>query len=622
MATSGKITGSCTGEYGSRYDFWAEWQRNGAPDSVGNSSNVTVNLKIQRNVTWVSAYNLDKKPTVELTIKGGVVSPTRSYIDTRDGKISVFATWTGTVFHDADGTLRLPIAATFTHYGSSSLTGGSLSGVAELEAITRATVAVLSDVNPVIGNEITITLNPAEKGFLHKLSYHFGNVSEVIADSVATKAVWPLPMSMIWQMPNSPFMTGYVICETYMGEELIGTRYSYFTAYIPDSDELEPKISMVLTPYSSLPAAFEGLYLMEKSRVRADFTASEGQYGATITLCELIINGTKRTGSVALSELLSVPGECEVIGRVTDGRGRTAETRQTITVAAYRKPYVTPYSGALDVTCVRCQSDGSVDPAGSFLKIEAGRSYTPVGDGLNRCALRLRYMAEGAPAYSEWYTFHNEDAEKDLVSTVFSAVVFDRSTSYAIQLGAVDTIGESTEITRGIPADFCTIHEGIGGRNVAIGMYCDYSEKDRIDMGWKTYFHGDATFLREGARYPMAGYYEYDESIWRVRRWLDGSVELWGRYTATVDIKTAWVSNVMYYAPDAIPAQPFPVTFKDVPFIQVTPSSVGNAYILCTGSSGSVPSTTSTGNWQVCSPYGRNDQKIDVSFYVRGTIAT
>lgn len=617
MATSGKITGSCTGEYGSRYDFWAEWQRNGAPDSVGNSSNITVSLKIQRNVSWVSAYNLDKKPTVVLKVGSSAVTTARSYIDTRNGKISIFATWTGPVLHDADGTLSLPIEATFTHYGSSSLTGGSLSGVAELEAITRATVAALSNVNPVIGNEITITLNPAETGFLHRLSYRFGGVTEVIAEGVATKADWTLPTSMLWQMTNNPYMAGCVVCETYMGEELVGTRYSDFTAYAPDSDELEPKISMVLTPSSSLPAVFEGLYLMEKSRVRADFTASQGQYGASILICELVVNGVSSLGSVAVSEPLSEPGKCEVIGRVTDSRGKTAEIRQTIAVAEYRKPYVIPYSGALDVTCVRCQSDGSIDPAGSFLKIEAGKSYAAVGDGLNRCALRLRYMAEGASAFSDWYTVHGEEDEGDMVRTVFSAVVFDRSTSYTVQLGVVDTVGESSELTRGVPADFCTIHEGIGGRNVGIGMYCDYAEKDRIDMGWKTYFHGDATFLRESVRYPMAGYYEYDEGIWRVRRWLDGTVELWGRYTATVDITTSW-TNGIYYAADAIPAQAFPVTFSAVPHIQATAHCVDNAYMLVTGSGGKGPTTSDTGVLQVACPVKRSDVGIDISFYVCG----
>lgn len=114
---------------------------------------------------------------------------------------------------------------------------------------------------------------------------------------------------------------------------------------------------------------------------------------------------------------------------------------------------------------------------------------------------------------------------------------------------------------------------------------------------------------------------EYTSGIWRVRKWSNNEVELWGRYTATVDIKTTWVSNVMYYAPDAIPSQTYPVTFSKIPFIQVTPSSVENAYMLCTGSSGSNPSTTQTGTWQVCAPYGRDAQGIDVCFYVKGSIA-
>lgn len=113
---------------------------------------------------------------------------------------------------------------------------------------------------------------------------------------------------------------------------------------------------------------------------------------------------------------------------------------------------------------------------------------------------------------------------------------------------------------------------------------------------------------------------EYTSGIWRVRKWSNNVVELWGRYTATVNISTVWKNNI-YYAANAVPQQTFPVTFTAVPKILATANCVDDAYFLVTGSGSVAPTTTKTGQLQVACPLSRTGVGIDISFYVHGTIA-
>ena len=140
MATSGKITGtakrgSSTTSY---YDFWCDWQRNSY--SIEKcTSNITIYLRIKCTAFADGAWNLVDKPSVSLSVGGTARTPNSiTHIDTRNYAICTFATWTGDVKHNADGSPNCPISVSFTHYGSQSLTGGSLSGSADLDTIPQA----------------------------------------------------------------------------------------------------------------------------------------------------------------------------------------------------------------------------------------------------------------------------------------------------------------------------------------------------------------------------------------------------------------------------------------------------------------------------------------------------
>ena len=115
----------------------------------------------------------------------------------------------------------------------------------------------------------------------------------------------------------------------------------------------------------------------------------------------------------------------------------------------------------------------------------------------------------------------------------------------------------------------------------------------------------------------------YTSGIWKVCKWSSGFCELWGTYSKTVNISTAW--NGMYIKDDAIPNQTFPVTFTSIPTVTATPHIYGGQrFGLLTGSGDtetSKPSKTGTGAWGVFRMNNQSSITIGADFYVAGYIS-
>lgn len=244
MATSGKIVGSCTGDNASVYNFTAEWVRNS--DSVeNNTSNITIALYVQRNDGYAnSAYNLDSKPSVTLKVGGASKTPTKYYLDTRNSAKCKIAEWTGDVTHNDDGSLSLDIYASFTHSGSSSLTGGSLSGNASITTIPRASKPTVSASSVQMGYKVNIFTNRKADSFTHTLTYSFGGTTRTIATNVGTLYTWTVP-DLASKISGQKSGTCTITCKTYSGTTLVGTQTVSLTLTIQDKSTLTASASSV-----------------------------------------------------------------------------------------------------------------------------------------------------------------------------------------------------------------------------------------------------------------------------------------------------------------------------------------------------------------------------------------
>ena len=108
----------------------------------------------------------------------------------------------------------------------------------------------------------------------------------------------------------------------------------------------------------------------------------------------------------------------------------------------------------------------------------------PQSTALNSCRISYRFKKASSTDYSDSWT-PLEGTEVDVVISE----TFDVRSTYTFQLKVEDDVGEQKIYTYLIPFVSTPLNPGRGGRNLGLGQFCDYSEPDRIDVGWKTYFN-------------------------------------------------------------------------------------------------------------------------------------
>lgn len=497
MATSGSITGvaKTDGSITTNYTFWLEWKRNGDYNIANNTSNITVSLKIKCTAFSDGAWNLERKPSVSLSVNGAARTPTINFIDTRNYATCTFATWTGDVTHNNDGSLSCHISASFEHYGSRSLDAGTVSGNAVLDTIPRAST-LTSAGNVTLGNKCSVTWTPKAAAFRYKLKFVLGSWSYTTGaihpntTAAYTYTGYTIPLEVANQIAstNTGTMTVYLYTYSNSGATTqVGSASSKtFTITVPDNSSTKPTVSMSLSPVSSLGSAFSGLYIQGKCKVKATLSAT-GKYGASIKSYSMKVNSISYgSGAGYTSGFLSNSGSITVYGYATDSRGYTGNTSNAITVLAYSKPKITVS------VCGRCDANGNLSDSGTYLKLKATRSYSTVTSGgsqKNFCQIRYRYKAASASAWSAWTTIlaKNFLSSNTVETGALLGGVLAVDKTYHVQVQAVDDIGDYAETTIEVPTEKVHTHKAKNG--MGFGKYCE--GENLLDVGWNAHFHGD-----------------------------------------------------------------------------------------------------------------------------------
>lgn len=496
MSTSGSITGvaKSKGSIKTNYTFWADWRRNGSYNIANNTSNITVELKIKRTDSADGAYNLDRKPNVSLVVNGSTRTPTISLIDTRNYVTCTFATWTGDVTHNNDGSLSCPIIASFSHYGSSSLDSGTLSGNADLDTIPRAS-ELTSAADVTLGNKCSVKWTPKAASFRYKLRFALGNWSYTTGaihpntTAAYTYSGYTIPLDVANQIASDEgtmTVTLYTYSDSGATAQVGSASSKTFKVTVPDNSNTKPTVSMTLAPVGSLPSAFAGLYIQGKTKVKATLTAT-GKYGASIKSYSMKADDISYGAADEYTSVyMSKYGTMKVYGYAKDSRGFTGETSKDITIVPYNKPKIQ------DVEVFRCDANGNQVDDGTYLKIKAKRSYSPVtsnGVQKNFCQIRYRYRMASSDSYSDWATIlAANNLSSDAVETgALLNGTLDLESSYVVQVQAIDDIGDYAETTLGIKTDDVYWHRTRNG--MGFGKYCE--GENLLDVGWDAHFHGE-----------------------------------------------------------------------------------------------------------------------------------
>jgi hypothetical protein len=245
---------------------------------------------------------------------------------------------------------------------------------------------------------------------------------------------------------------------------------------------------MVLSIVSDLASPFNEMYIQNLTKVDADIFAY-GQYGATIKSQQLALGGAVY-GDPFVTDILTTTGETIVTAKATDSRGYVGKMEQGIYVIPYGKPALVPAEGETNIVCCRCDALGNITDSGTYLKIKAKRSYSPVmsnGKQYNFCT--IRYRCDGGA----WHTILAGNASGDEVDVVIPNVVTSTTSAYTIEVGVIDDIGKEASAIIIVPSDSVEFHLREGGNGAAFGEYAEDANVLAVAENWELRVKGSMT---------------------------------------------------------------------------------------------------------------------------------
>lgn len=460
------INGSGTGSNGNRIDVWIEY-RVGDADVANNRTWFTAYFYAALNPNYTSSTSYYKGLNSTFSVNGTAAGSVTdgAYDFTSTAKVNLLGSFDGWIAHGADGKKSLSLSGSFTT-ASSYISGGSISGTVTLPVIPRA--AAVTGHDSTLGNACRVSWTPAAASHSFTLTFSLGSWQRSTGRlypnkaSAYTYAGTALPLEAARQFAGSTAQMR-VTLTTYDGGTVLGTREDTFTVTVPENDHTRPSVTASLTPVGS---AFSGLYMQKLCKVSAAVNAAD-PLGATITGYTIATEGAPKEGTI--SGYLDKAGLVTVTVTAKNSRGFTGSWSGQITVTPYNIPCL------LSPAAYRCLSDGAADPGGTFLRITAGWSCSPV-EGKNSCSLRWRYRREGE-SWSDW----NKVTATDHVDTgAMTGIVLEKTEAYTVELEAEDTAGGSATAVFSIPVEKVYMHRTRDA--MGLGGYADGT--DLLDIHW------------------------------------------------------------------------------------------------------------------------------------------
>ena len=507
----------------------------GSPSAANNTSKVRI---LWKSTQTGESHNLNTRTAkYYVSINGGAEKEyTLSYTLPLETTQTILDT-TITVTHKDDGSGTVKVRT----WMDTRISAGV---VEKSQTVTLTTIARASEITSAgavtLGKKCSVKWTPKSAAFRYKLKFSLGSWSLTTGTihpnttSAYTYEGTEIPIVVANQIPNAKNGTMSVSLYTYSDsaatKQVGSASTETFTVTVP-KPSTAPDVSMTLTPQSSLGSAFNGLYIQGKTKVKATLSGT-GKYSATIKTYGMMVEGKiYYAADNYTSEYLSQYGNITVDGYASDSRGYSGSVSKSIEVISYSRPKIS------DVVAARCDSKGNLSDSGTYLKIEAKRSYSQVkanGVQKNFCKIQYRYKAEGG-TYSDWNTILAKDnLSSDKIKTgALLGVVLSAQATYVVQVQAIDDIGESASTTITIPTDKVYWHRDGARRSLTFGGYVEDDNTFAIAE--------DITFKTKGQIEALGG----------------GNIDTLGlgkKITATLDLPIL-LNNIRtpgnYYSPNA-----------------------------------------------------------------------
>ena len=406
-------------------------------DINSNNSEVVYHLWLERNTTY--AYNLNEESLAQAEINGTRVINKYVSFDLRDKEWVSLGKGSITIPHNEDGSKSVTIRARLTNVAtlgdigwfSDTLTLSKIDRESRVKKVTAST----------LGQTVKVDIDRKVDSHTHEVAYRVnGSEWTVIGANISNTIEFTPPIELANNITASETGSLDIRVKTFVnGNQLGRDAYSNGNNIKVPSNLLPTFEALELTESNAQMASILPAlnYLQNNSVISVNIKNASSVYGATITAYKITARSSVVYGQRG-DIFPDTPGVFDVIGEVTDSRGRKFTRSQQVTVHGYSNPTINVFlplrSGNRTNRNVKAQTSINVPE----IRIS--------GRNINEYTIQVEYSARYADGSQQWATALRErSSQPQFTKSLDLGNVYDLEKSYDFSLLVTDRFGNTAK---------------------------------------------------------------------------------------------------------------------------------------------------------------------------------
>ncbi len=381
--------------------------------------------------------------------------------------------------------------------------------------------------NGTLGTAIKLNLTRYNSNFTDTITYTCGTATGTIASgSKATSVEWNTAngnkVDLAAQNTSGLSVEVTFTVTSYSGTTVVGTSSTKATFAIPDF--VKPSTVLVIEDASGYFGTY-GAYVQGYSTLNITAIPIPA-YGAAIDKYAITADDSSYTTSPVTTGPIRGKGTLYVTATVTDTRPRSSDpVSEPITVLEYISPVV-------NLSAYRCNSSGTEDPEGAYMKIDVTSTISSLND---KNIATYEIVHSGGTIVGTGTSFTSGVLECDVATT------------HSIEVIVTDDLSSTTKAAV-IPIAYTLMDYYHTGKGIAFGKV---GTRDGFDCAMTAYFSDNVTFDRGFVDGTDTGWVTLSETV--VYRYTNGYVtvvgESYGNLTLSVEEYTVLGTLPVAYRP-------------------------------------------------------------------------
>lgn len=406
-------------------------------DKENNTSTIEWELWLERVTTYV--YNLYNTSVASVTFNDDVILEKNVSYDLRNEQWVSFGKGRKVIQHDDNGEKSFTAWARLTNVAGLGNIGW-FSGAVTLTKIDRES-KVKKVTASELGQTVTVEIDRKLETHTHEVSYRVnGSEWAIVGTNVSYATEFIPPIELANNITASEAGALDIRVKTFSnGKQLGKDSFSNGNSIKVPSNLLPTFEALELTESNSKMASIlpELNYLQNNSVISANIKNASSVYGATITAYKITARSSVVYGQRG-DIIPDTPGIFDVIGEVTDSRGRKFTRSQQVTVHGYSNPTINVFlplrSGNRTNRNVKTQTSVTVP------EIRVG------GRNINEYTIQVEYSARYSDGSQQWATALRERSSQPQFTKLLDlGNVYELEKSYDFSLLVTDRFGNTAK---------------------------------------------------------------------------------------------------------------------------------------------------------------------------------